>query len=128
MTGPIKGAEFRVTRLDEQGNPIGESFEIKGSMTGRITGTGPHPHLEEVDRLPPMEFKTLSMDVTIADVDPEAIALLTGTGKYTPGSTHSMTITGPVKRTFWQWLRRRPRQYRTTYLPHVTMGEVEFDE
>lgn len=129
---PVIGSQFRVTRLDPEGNPTGESFEIKGSMTGRISGEGEHPYLREVEReIPPLHmptaFESIKMDVQFQEVDPELVALLTGSGDYKPGTLHSLQVASPVKRKWWQWLLRRPREYRYLYLPSVKIGEVSTD-
>jgi len=36
----------------------------------------------------------------------------------------SLTLTVPIERTFWQWLRRKPRQYRAIHVPHATLAET----
>lgn len=73
-----------------------------------------------------IEFKPITMEMTFHDVDPELLGVITGGVMGTPPSpTFSVTINSPVKRTFWQWLRRRPRRWQQIYIPHATMGEPD---
>lgn len=71
-----------------------------------------------------------SLEMTFADVDPEGLGLLTGGVMGTaPEPTFSMDIVSrnPVKRTFWQWLRRRPVEYTysRTFFPNVKMADPD---
>lgn len=80
------------------------------------------------------EFKAISMepitiDFTLQDVDPEVLGILTGGVMGTkPEPTFSLEVKYPVKRTFWQWLRRKPRLWNHVYIPNATMGEVDSDD
>lgn len=68
-------------------------------------------------------LRTFSMDIEFATVDPDLFAILTGTAP----PTFAVEVTTPIKRTFWQWLFRRPVQYSVIYIPHATIGEVNPD-
>lgn len=64
----------------------------------------------------PFTFEAVSMELTFTEVNPELIDLVTG-GTAEPIT--SLEVYAPIKRTFWQWLRRKPRQYRVVYIPSV---------
>jgi hypothetical protein len=66
-------------------------------------------------------------EIEFCQVDPELLNLLTGGAfdKDTPTEQPSFAveIVRPIKRTFWQWLLRKPRQYQTIYIPRATIEE-----
>ena len=66
--------------------------------------------------------KPFSVEMTFAAVDPEVLGILTGgaLGAPTP-PTFSIEVTSPIKRTFWQWLTRKPRRYQTIYIPNARL-------
>lgn len=71
-------------------------------------------------------MKRLSMDVTFAAVDPKLLGILTGGDFGTaPPATFSLEAVVPVKRTFWQWLRRRPRQHMRYVIPNARLATPE---
>jgi len=72
-------------------------------------------------------LKSLSMEIEFCDVDPDLLHLMTG-GVLHPEaqpSTVAVEVSTPVKRTFWQWLRRKPRQWCYLYFPNA---KVEKDD
>jgi hypothetical protein len=102
----IKGSSLRVTRLDAEGQVIGPPQEVP--------------------------LKRMTMEMTMQDVDPGLLALLTGSTMEDggPPPMQSMTITGehPAKRrTLWEWLRRRPKHEPVPYsyhYPNVKIGPL----
>jgi hypothetical protein len=70
--------------------------------------------------------KRLSMEVTFAAVNPELLGILTGGDLGSaPPATFSLEAVVPVKRTFWQWLRRRPRQHVRYVIPDARLATPE---
>lgn len=70
--------------------------------------------------------KPITMEVAFTDVDPEALGLLTGGVMGTmPESTFSIAVNYPVKRTFWQWLRRKPKQWHRVVVPNARLATEE---
>jgi hypothetical protein len=66
------------------------------------------------------DFESFSMEVTFCDVNPERIKLLTGQDlKKAEYPTFALEIWQTHKRTFWQWLRRRPKPVTRTYIPRA---------
>lgn len=67
--------------------------------------------------------KPITIDFTLQDVDPEVLGILTGGVMGTkPEPTFALEVVAPIKRTFWQWLRRKPVQHMRYYIPNATMG------
>lgn len=65
-----------------------------------------------------------SVEISFHEVDPEILRLLVGTaldGRPTPMSEVELIV--PIKRTFWQWLLRKPKEYRAYYFPQVEVRE-----
>lgn len=79
-------------------------------------------HEEETGRPPSMQSMTVEM--TFGDVSPEVLEILTG-GAFSaaPAPTFSVEVKTAIKRTFWEWLTRRPRRYHTVYIPHARLVE-----
>lgn len=69
--------------------------------------------------------KRVSMEISLRDVDPELLALLTGGAIARP---QNITIQHTKKRTFWQWLRRKPKVTRTLYLPNARIEPTQLGE
>jgi hypothetical protein len=70
--------------------------------------------------------KTFSMEVEVKGVDPGVLGLLTGGVLGTPPPpSFSIEVRAPIKRTFWQWLIRKPCQYNHYFIPNAVMGEVD---
>ena len=68
--------------------------------------------------------KSFSMDFTLAHPDPDLLGLLTGGALGNPPEpTFAVEMTYPIKRTFWQWLRRKPRQHGYLYIPRARLEE-----
>jgi hypothetical protein len=66
-------------------------------------------------------FGPFEVEITFCQPSPEVLNLLTG-GAFdtnTPSLPVSIEIVAPIKRTFWQWLLRKPQQYRTYYIPRA---------
>lgn len=84
-------------------------------------------HDDECLPFPLRDFEqTFEMELTLLDVNPELLGILTGGVMGTPPPpTFAIDINSPVKRTFWQWLRRKPRQWHHIHIPNATLGEVE---
>lgn len=68
-------------------------------------------------------LRPVSMEVTFQDVDPATLGLLTGgvIGEAPP--EFSIEVHHPVRRTFWQWLLRRPRRWRRVHVPRARLTE-----
>lgn len=64
----------------------------------------------------------VQVEVTFAQVDPKVLGILTGgvMGEK-PAPTFSVEVVSPVRRTFWQWLRRKPRQHRRIVIPNARL-------
>lgn len=72
------------------------------------------------------DFKTLSMEMTFGTVNAEALGILTGGVMGTPPPpSFALEMWAPIKRTFWQWLRRKPRQYTRYYIPNARLTQEE---
>jgi len=102
--------------------PVVTGFSV---ATGPTVDAGPMPVCPSHDAAfscPPWE--TVSLEVSFGEVNPEALGLLTGGVLGTPPEpVFSLTVSGPVKRTFWQWLRRRPKRWQTVVIPRATLAE-----
>lgn len=69
----------------------------------------------------------ITVEFTMEEVDPEVVNLLWGAKPGTPikdatQAGHSVEMTIPIKRTFWQWLLRRPVQYRRILIPNARVN------
>lgn len=85
----------------------------------------PEPDMFAFDWLKPLVF-----EVEFQDVDPESLGILTGGVMGTPPApTFSLDVTVPARRrTFWEWLRRRPRHLATRYfIPNARLAQEEGD-
>lgn len=67
-----------------------------------------------------------SFELQLQEVDPDLLSLLTGgwvaqDPKLEPEFSVEVWSRQPVKRTFWQWLRRSPVEYTTSvhYIPNA---------
>lgn len=71
-------------------------------------------------------LKSVSAEVTFQGVDPEVLGLLTGgvLGS-APEPTFAVEVHAPIKRTFWQWLRRKPKRWQYTYIPHARLTQED---
>lgn len=68
--------------------------------------------------------KKVQIELTTYGVDPDLLKILFG--GYQPNGMHrGLTIYAPIRRTFWQWLRRRPIQQRVVHYPNVVFTEVD---
>lgn len=114
---PVEGKRLRVTRLDAEGNPTGETIEVGDALTTIDPGILMIP---EDLKMP----ETLSMDVAFMQPDPEVMDLLTGGwGRLRPPAPthHAIEVRYrlPVRRrawrVVWEWLTRKPRQYTDNY-------------
>lgn len=80
---------------------------------------------EEFPGIKSPDFVKLSVDVEFKTPNPELLNLLTGgvLGKEDSEPTGSLIAEYkvPLRRSFWQWLFRRPRQYMThcLYIPRA---------
>lgn len=69
------------------------------------------------------DLKPFTMEFTLAEVDPAVLGILTGGVMGSPPEpTFAIEVHAPIKRTFWQWLRRKPRQWTRTYIPNATVS------
>lgn len=74
----------------------------------------------------PETATSYTMEVSLRDVDPDLLGILTGgvIGGNPPEPTFSIHVTYPVtyparRRTFWEWLRRKPKHHAgAVYLPN----------
>jgi hypothetical protein len=72
------------------------------------------------------DWQWLTLDCTFQEVDPEVLGILTdGDFGTAPPATFSLEAVVPVKRTFWQWLRRRPRQHMRYVIPNARLADTE---
>ncbi len=62
-------------------------------------------------------MERISIDLTVPGVDPEVLALLVGRGLEPGEPTSAVEIHWRPRRTLCQWLRRRPREYRSVVIP-----------
>jgi hypothetical protein len=67
----------------------------------------------------------VNMDFTMEHVDPESLRLLMGGIDGPAQPTFAFEAHYPVKRTFWQWLRRKPRRWNHVYIPHARLAAEE---
>lgn len=75
-------------------------------------------------QIDPKERISMSMEMAFTNVDTEVLGILTGgvlLGKKPPLPTFAIEVCTPIKRTFWQWLRRKPVQYTRYYIPHARL-------
>jgi hypothetical protein len=71
-------------------------------------------------------MKTTSASITFGAVSPEVMNILTGGALRTsPDPSFAIEVHTRIKRTFWQWLTRKPSRYRTTYIPNARLVERE---
>lgn len=69
--------------------------------------------------------KEVVMEVTFTDVDPEVLAYMTGGVVPEPEGEFAVEVLFPKKRRFWQWLLRKPKQYRYVMIPHAKFENLE---
>lgn len=62
--------------------------------------------------------KHVNVELTSCEVDPDILQIMFG-GYGTDGVQHGLTVYAPIRRTFWQWLLRKPVQQRVTHFPNV---------
>lgn len=79
------------------------------------------------DETQPFEFQPLSIELETREVDPDLLGLLTGgvLGNPLPKPTFAIEVHHPIKRTFWQWLTRKPKKWRTIHIPNARISESE---
>lgn len=74
-------------------------------------------------------LKQITVEFTAHDVDPAVLGILTGGALGTPPpASFAIEMWHPIKRTFWQWLRRKPRQWQRYYIPNARMAEQTGEE
>ena len=66
-------------------------------------------------------FKPLSVEIEFCNVDPAVLDILTGGPLSEP--VFSVEVFHPIKRTFWQWLRRKPKRYQHVIIPRARIEE-----
>jgi hypothetical protein len=75
------------------------------------------------------EQRRYTLEFAVATVDPDLLGLLTGGAVGTPPPpSFSLDVAYPIKRTFWQWLTRRPRQYRRVVIHNARLDVVTSEE
>lgn len=67
-------------------------------------------------------FEVKSSEIEFCAVGPEVLDILTGGPLSKP--EFSVEVVTPIKRTFWQWLLRKPKQHRTYYIPRARIEEA----
>lgn len=71
-------------------------------------------------------LKPLTVEVQFANPSPEVLGILTGgvMGEK-PADTFSLDVFTPARRrTFWEWLRRKPKHLASaTYFPNVRLEQ-----
>jgi hypothetical protein len=67
-------------------------------------------------------FEPLRVEIEFCQVDPGLLDVLTG-GVFETAPVFAVEVHAPIKRTFWQWLLRKPRQHRTYYIPRAKIEE-----
>jgi hypothetical protein len=103
----ITGTSARMWRLDAEGNPIGEAVEFPAfTQLSMPLGSADDALLVEGED----GFKQLTLDLTLTEVDPALMALLTGT------ESMPYEVWAPIYLTWWQraWNRitRRNKGWR----------------
>lgn len=68
----VSGNHIRMVRLDAEGSPVGEPIEIDGFTTLDISADS----IE--DTVIDLPTETITMDLTLGEVDPKVMALLFG--------------------------------------------------
>lgn len=65
-----------------------------------------------------------TVQIEFGAVDPKLLELLWGGAvDDRPAPVVSIEVLAPVRRTFWQWLFRKPRQWVTIFVPRATLEE-----
>lgn len=78
----------------------------------------------------PEPLRRVTLEVTVQDVDPDLLGILTGgVMGNPPAPTFGIHVAYPARRrTLWEWLRRRPRHYAgAVYFPAVSLGDPDAD-
>ena len=70
----------------------------------------------------PERFENIEVEIEFCTVDPTALEILTGGPISRP--EFSVEVVAPIKRTFWQWLLRKPRQHKIYYIPRARIEEA----
>lgn len=68
----------------------------------------------------PDPYEPFSVEIQVSYVDPMLLNMLIGGAPY-PEQVYGIELYIPIKRTFWQWLRRSPRQYKRVYIPRAIL-------
>lgn len=68
-------------------------------------------------------FEARSVKIEFCRVDPELLDVLTG-GVFETAPVFSVEVIRPIKRTFWQWLLRKPKRVQHIILPRATIKEA----
>lgn len=68
----------------------------------------------------------IEIDFTPCEINPEVLQLLTG-GFQPDGLRRGVTLYIPIRRTFWQWLRRKPVQKRVIHMPNVIIESPDIE-
>lgn len=63
----------------------------------------------------------LSVEIEICAVDPAVLDILTG---MVDEPVYSVEVFYPIKRTFWQWLLRKPKPYQYAIIPRAKIEEA----
>jgi hypothetical protein len=71
----------------------------------------------------PERFENLEVEIEFCQPDPAVLDILTGGAFDAPTPLVSIEVIAPVKRAFWQWLLRKPRQHRIYYIPRARIEE-----
>lgn len=67
-------------------------------------------------------MERVSVEITLGQVDPELLNILTGSPITT--NLNEVEIRTPIKRTFWEWLCRKPQRWELVKLYGVTFDDV----
>jgi hypothetical protein len=80
-------------------------------------------------------LKPITLEVEFQDVNPAVLGILTGGGGVygmrafgSEEPTVSIDFHYPIKRTFWQWLTRKPKRWGHTLIPHARLTTGEDDD
>lgn len=101
----ITGSKLRVTRLAVNGEPV-RGVDNVVVETGQTLGFDVRfPETED------WEPKPILLEVSFNEVDPNVLGIMTGGGLNSePERTFSLDLFTPARRrTFWEWLRRKPK-------------------
>lgn len=71
----------------------------------------------------------MTVKMAFTAVNPAVLGILVRQDRDAPPPpTFALEAVIPIKRTFWQWLRRRPRQHQRILIPHARLDMTPEDQ